>query len=64
MDLDYRHPLYEAYIDRWTTYAASYRGGEDYRTPKLAMLRKYMFGDDTPGEQYACLLYTSDAADE
>ena len=60
MDLDYRHPLYEAYIDRWTTYAASYRGGEDYRTPKLAMLRKYMFEDDTPGEQYANrLAYTA-----
>lgn len=60
MDLDYRHPLYEHYIDRWTQYAASYRGGEDYRTPQLGMLRKYLFEDDAPGEQYANrLAYTA-----
>jgi hypothetical protein len=60
MDLSYRHPLYEHYIDRWTQYAASYRGGEDYRTPQLGMLRKYLFEDDAPGEQYANrLAYTA-----
>ena len=60
MDLDYRHPLYEHYYDRWVKYAASYKGGEDYKTPGLSMLRKYLFEDDAPGEQYANrLAYTA-----
>lgn len=53
MDLEYRHPLYEAYLERWNYFRASYLGGYDYRNPSLGMLRKYLFEDDTPGDQYA-----------
>jgi len=53
MDLDQRHPLYEAYINRWKAYLASYLGGEDYRAPSLAMLRKYINEDSAPGNQYS-----------
>ena len=53
MDLDKRHPLYEANISRWTYYRASYLGGFDYRNASLGMLRKYLFEDDSPGNQYA-----------
>lgn len=52
MDLEYRHPLYEAYHKRWNYYRASYLGGFDYRNQSLGMLRKYLFEDDTPGDQY------------
>ena len=53
MDLDYRHPLYEANLGRWNYYRASYLGGFDYRNASLGMLRKYLFEDDAPGNQYA-----------
>ena len=53
MDLDYRHPLYEANLGRWNYYRASYLGGFDYRNASLGMLRKYLFEEDTPGNQYA-----------
>ena len=53
MDLDYRHPLYEANIKRWNYYRASYLGGFDYRNASLGMLRKYLFEEDSPGDQYA-----------
>ena len=52
MDLDYRHPLYEANLGRWNYYRASYLGGFDYRNASLGMLRKYLFEDDAPGDQY------------
>ena len=52
MELDYRHPLYEAYLGRWNYYRASYLGGFDYRHASLGMLRKYLFEDDAPGNQY------------
>ena len=38
MDLDYRHPLYEANLGRWNYYRASYLGGFDYRNSSLGML--------------------------
>ena len=53
MDLDYRHPLYEANINDWHFYSASYAGGTHYRSPSLGMLRKYLFEDDAPGNQYS-----------
>tara|TARA_R110000796_G_scaffold163631_1_gene280586 strand:+ start:2191 stop:3576 length:1386 start_codon:yes stop_codon:yes gene_type:complete len=53
MDLDYRHPLYEANLGRWNYYRASYLGGFDYRNSSLGMLRKYLFEDDAPGDQYS-----------
>lgn len=53
MDLDYRHPLYEANLGRWNYYRASYLGGFDYRNASLGMLRKYLFEEDSPGNQYA-----------
>ena len=53
MDLDYRHPLYEANINDWHFYHASYVGGTQYRSPSLGMLRKYLFEDDAPGNQYS-----------
>ena len=53
MDLDYRHPLYEANIKDWHFFNASYIGGTQYRSPKLGMLRKYLFEDDAPGNQYS-----------
>lgn len=53
MDLDYRHPLYEANLDRWVYYRASYLGGFDYRNASLGMLRKYLFEDDAPADQYS-----------
>ena len=56
MDLDHRHPLYEANIKRWTYYRASYLGGFDYRNTSLGMLRKYLFEEDAPGDQYASRL--------
>lgn len=60
MDLDKKHPLYEANIDRWKYYRASYLGGFDYRTPSLGMLRKYLFEDNAPGNQYSQrLAYTA-----
>ena len=60
MDLDYRHPLYEANLGRWNYYRASYLGGFDYRNASLGMLRKYLFEDDSPGNQYASRLeYTA-----
>ena len=37
-DLEYRHPYYEANIDRWNYYRASYAGGFDYRNQSLGML--------------------------
>jgi|TARA_Y100000015_G_scaffold36533_1_gene37841 hypothetical protein len=52
MDLDYKHPLYEAYIGRWNYYRASYLGGFDYRDASMGMLRKYLFEDEAPGNQY------------
>ena len=52
MDIDYRHPLYEANLGRWNYYRASYLGGFDYRFASLGMLRKYLFEDDAPGNQY------------
>ena len=52
MDLEYTHPLYEANLGRWNYYRASYNGGFDYRNASLGMLRKYLFEDDTPGNQY------------
>tara|TARA_R110001606_G_scaffold194631_1_gene342354 strand:- start:4351 stop:5733 length:1383 start_codon:yes stop_codon:yes gene_type:complete len=52
MDIDYRHPLYEANLGRWNYYRASYLGGFDYRNSSLGMLRKYLFEDDAPGDQY------------
>jgi hypothetical protein len=52
MDLDKKHPLYEANIDRWQYYRASFLGGFDYRKPSLGMLRKYLFEDNAPGNQY------------
>ncbi len=59
-DLEYRHPLFEANIDRWSYYRASYNGGFDYRVASLGMLRKYLFEEDAPGNQYANRLeYTS-----
>ena len=60
MDLDYRHPLYEANLGRWNYYRASYLGGFDYRNTSLGMLRKYLFEDDAPGNQYSSRLeYTA-----
>lgn len=60
MDLDYRHPLYEANLGRWNYYRASYLGGFDYRNASLGMLRKYLFEEDAPGNQYASRLeYTA-----
>lgn len=60
MDLDYRHPLYEANLGRWNYYRASYLGGFDYRNTSLGMLRKYLFEDDAPGDQYSSRLeYTA-----
>lgn len=60
MDLDYRHPLYEANLGRWNYYRASYLGGFDYRNASLGMLRKYLFEDDAPGNQYMSRLeYTA-----
>ena len=53
MDLNYRHPLYEANISDWHFYNASYIGGTQYRSPSLGMLRKYLFEDDAPGNQYS-----------
>lgn len=53
MDLEHRHPLYKANIDDWHFFSASYHGGSQYRTPELGMLRKYLFEDDAPGNQYA-----------
>jgi hypothetical protein len=53
MDLDYRHPLYEANINDWHFFNASYVGGTQYRSPSLGMLRKYLFEDDAPGNQYS-----------
>ena len=53
MDLDYKHPLYEANLGRWNYYRASYLGGFDYRNASLGMLRTYLFEDDAPGNQYA-----------
>lgn len=53
MDLEYRHPLYEANLGRWNYYRASYLGGFDYRNASLGMLRKYLFEDDAPGNQYS-----------
>jgi len=52
MNIEHRHPLYEAYLERWHYYRASYLGGFDYRNASLGMLRKYLFEDDTPGDQY------------
>ena len=52
MDLSYRHPLYEANLKRWNYYRASYLGGFDYRNSSLGMLRKYLFEEDAPGNQY------------
>lgn len=60
MNLDYRHPLYEANINDWNYYRASYHGGSEYRSTSLGMLRKYLFEDDAPGNQYSKRLeYTS-----
>ena len=53
MDLEHRHPLYKANIDDWHFFSASYHGGSHYRAPELGMLRKYLFEDDAPGNQYA-----------
>ena len=53
MDLEHRHPLYKANIDDWHFFSASYHGGSQYRSPSLGMLRKYLFEDDAPGNQYA-----------
>tara|TARA_Y100000052_G_C2952035_1_gene87902 strand:- start:596 stop:2119 length:1524 start_codon:yes stop_codon:yes gene_type:complete len=53
MDLDYKHPLYEAFLNRWQYYSASYKGAEDYRHNSLRMLREYLFEHDAPGNQYA-----------
>lgn len=53
MDLDYKHPLYEAFLNRWQYYSASYKGAEDYRHGSLRMLREYLFEHDAPGNQYA-----------
>jgi hypothetical protein len=52
MDLEYTHPLYEANLGRWNYYRSSYLGGFDYRNASLGMLRKYLFEDDAPGNQY------------
>ncbi len=51
-NLDYRHPLYKANLGRWNYYRSSYLGGFDYRFASLGMLRKYLFEDDAPGNQY------------
>lgn len=60
MDLEYKHPLYEAKITDWNFLRASYHGGSEYRSTTLGMLRKYLFEDDAPGDQYAKRLeYTS-----
>ena len=60
MDLEYKHPLYEAKIKDWNFFRASYHGGSEYRSTTLGMLRKYLFEDDAPGDQYAKRLeYTS-----
>jgi len=53
IDLEYRHPYYEENIGRWNYYRASYAGGFDYRNQSLGMLRKYLFEEDAPGNQYA-----------
>ena len=52
-DLEYRHPLYEANINKWNYYRASYVGGFDYREHSMGMLRKYLFEEDAPGNQYS-----------
>ena len=52
MDLDYKNPLYDAYLKRWHYYSASYKGAEDYRSHSLKMLREYLFEHDAPGNQY------------
>ena len=60
MDLNYKHPLYEANIEDWNFFRASFHGGSEYRTPSLGMLRKYLFEDSAPGDQYDKRLeYTS-----
>tara|TARA_R100001086_G_scaffold92683_2_gene45986 strand:- start:37 stop:1566 length:1530 start_codon:yes stop_codon:yes gene_type:complete len=53
MDLDYKHPLFDAYLNSWIYYSASYKGGDDYRHHSLRMLREYLFEHDAPGNQYA-----------
>ena len=53
MELDYTHPLYEANIRDWQFFHASYAGGTQYRSPSLGMLRKYLFEDEAPGDQYS-----------
>lgn len=53
MDLEKKHPLYEANLGRWNYYRASFQGGFDYRNASLSMLRPYLFEDDAPGNQYS-----------
>jgi len=52
MELEDKHPIYEQYIGRWNYYNISYLGGEDYRQSNLGLLRKYLFEEDAPGNQY------------
>jgi hypothetical protein len=52
MDIDKTHPLYEANHNKWIYYRSSWLGGFDYRSASLGMLRKYLFEDDAPGNQY------------
>ena len=52
MDIENKHPLYEANIDRWRYLLASYLGGKEYRSPKLSMLRKYLDEESTNNKSY------------
>ena len=52
MKLEDKHPYYEKYISRWNYYNTSFKGGEDYRLSHLGLLRKYLFEEDAPGDQY------------
>ena len=52
-DIETTNPLYDYNIERWNYYRASFLGGFDYRQQSLGMLRKYLFEEDAPGNQYA-----------
>lgn len=60
MDIDNKHPLYEANIDKWNYLLASFLGGKAYRAPSLKMLRKYLDETTTNNRSYEKRLeYTS-----
>ena len=52
MDIENKHPLYEANESRWNYLLASYLGGKEYRSPSLKMLRKYLDEENATNRAY------------